>query len=408
MARAEIVTKLALDEFAQIIGLNPLAFNGLSSTFFRNNVCGDIFFNWDWQHSDRIGRETIAQAIQAAEMEMEAEAGFYLMPTWVTEERVDYPRPGIPNVFGIDGLNARGMLKSVEAKHAFIISGGIREKTLIGRGASAIVRTDVDGDGYAETCTVTEAVTFTDINEVRIYFTGYAGADNYEIRPAKVAISGGFATITFKAWQVPLLLSLERLDVAPLDGDDVASYETAVDVYRVRNDPSTQLQFMWENTGSCDDCCGSCTACQFGTQAGCFHLRDPRMGILVPAPASWNADNQEFDGAVYAACRDPDQVRLWYYSGWKDETVTRPLVEMSAYWKFAVAVFAVSKFERAVCGCSNVNQFVEKWRRDAAFESMSEGGFKVTAEMMSNKLGTSMGALYAYKQIHRNGIRVIK
>jgi hypothetical protein len=39
---------------------------------------------------------------------------------------------------------------------------------------------------------------------------------------------------------------------------------------------------------------------------------------------------------------------------------------------------------------------------------MNEGGFKVTAELMSNKLGTSMGALYAYKQIHRNGIRVIK
>ena len=81
---------------------------------------------------------------------------------------------------------------------------------------------------------------------------------------------------------------------------------------------------------------------------------------------------------------------------------------MSNYWKFAVAVFAVSKFERAVCGCSNINQFVEKWRRDAAYESMNEGGFKVTAELMGNKLGTSMGAIYAYRQIHRNGIRIIK
>ena len=81
---------------------------------------------------------------------------------------------------------------------------------------------------------------------------------------------------------------------------------------------------------------------------------------------------------------------------------------MSNRWKFAVAVFAVSKFERAVCGCSNVNQFVEKWRRDAAFSSLQEGGFSVTAELMSNKLGTSMGALYAYKAIHQNGVRVLK
>ena len=406
MARASIPTKLALDEFAMIIGLNPMFFNGFSSTLFPNNVCGDIFFNYDYQHSDRIGRETIAQAINQAEMEMEAECGFYLMPTWTEGERLEYPRPGIPGVFGLDGRNVRGLFKSVEANKGFIISGGIREKTLLER-ASAIARTDADGDGYAETATVTTAVTFTDTNEVRIYYTGESGDDAYEIRPAKVSISGGFATITFKSWQVPILDLLEKLDADVLNAATNTNYETTVDVYRVRNDPSTQLQFMWENSADLN-CCGSCTACEFGTQAGCFHLRDQRMGVVVPAPGTWNAANSNFDSAEFSVCRDPDQVRLWYYSGWQDGTVKRPYVEMSNYWKFAVAVFAVSKFERAVCGCSNVNQFVEKWRRDAAFESMNEGGFKVTAELMANKLGTSLGAIYAYKQIHRNGVRIIK
>jgi len=405
MARSDTVTKLALDEFAQIIGLNPMAFNGFSSSLFPNNVCGDIFFQYDWQHSDRIGRETIAQAINQAEMEMEAEAGFMLMPTWTTEERLGYPRPGIPGVFGLDGRNTRGLPKSVEAKKGLIISGGIQEKTLLGN-ASAIVRSDVDGDGYAETATVTTAVTFTDTNEVRIYYASEDGDDAYEIRPAKVTISGGFATIVFKSWQVPVLGKLEQLDAPVLDAAVAANYETTVDVYRVRNDPSTQLQFMWESSDL--NCCGTCVACQFGTQAGCFHLRDPRRGVLVPTPGSWNATDLAFDSAEFSVCRDPDQIRLWYYSGWKDGTVKRPYVEMSNYWKFAVAVFAISKFERAVCGCSNVNQFVEKWRRDAAFHSMTEGGFQVTAEMMSNKLGTSLGAIYAYRQIHRNGVRIIK
>jgi len=406
MARASIVTKLALDEFAQIIGINPMHMNGFYSSLFPNNTCGEIFFQYDYQHSARIGRETIAQAINQAEMDMEAEAGFYLMPTWEVGERLEYPRPGMPGVFGLDGRNTRGMFKSAEAKHGLIISGGIREKTLLGR-ASAIVRTDGDGDGYAETATVTTAVTFTDINEVRIYYTGADGDDAYEIRPATVTISGGFATIVFKSWQVPILDLLERLDASPIDAGVGTNYETTVDVYRVRNDPSTQLQFMWENMDNLN-CCGSCTACQFGTQAGCFHLRDPRLGIVVPAPGSWNANDQAFDSAEWAVCRDPDQIRLWYYSGWSDGTVKRPYVEMSNYWKFAVAVLAVSKFERDVCGCSNVNQFVSKWRRDAAFESMNEGGWKVTAEMMANKLGTSLGAIYAYRQIHRNGVRIIK
>jgi hypothetical protein len=406
MARSNIRTKLSLDDWATVLGISPLAFNGFSSSLFPNNVCGDIFFQYDYQNSDRIGRETIAQAINQAEMEMEEEAGFYLMPSWTTEERLDYPRPDIPGVFGIDGLNTRGMYKSVEAKHGLVISGGIVEKTLI-QNAAAVVRTDADGDSYAETATVTVAVTFTNIDEVRIYYNAMDGDDAYEIRPATVTISGGFATIKFKSWQIPVLASLEMLDAEPLDAAVAGNYETTVDVYRVRNDPSTQVQFMWEYNDDLN-CGGSGTPGEFATQAGCFLLRDPRLGIAVLTPGSWDATNSHFDSAEWSVDRDPDQVRLWYYSGWKDGTVKRPYVEMSNYWKFAVAVFAVSKFERAVCGCSNVNQFVEKWRRDAAFASMQEGGFRVTEEIMSNRLGTSLGAIYAYRQIHRNGIRIIK
>lgn len=406
MARSSIYTKLDLDTWATLIGINPMHFNGFYSTLFSNNVCGDVFFQYDYQHSDRIGRETIAQAIQQAEMEMEEEAGFYLMPSWTVAERLDYPHPGTPGVFGMDGYNPRGLNKSVEARHGHIISGGIVEKTLL-QNAAPIVRTDVDGDTYSETCTVTTAVTFTDTNEVRIYYAAYDGDDAYEIRPATVTISGGVATIKFKAWQVPVIAKLEALDAEPLNADTAANYETTVDVYRVRNDPSTQLQFMWESSNDVN-CCGTCVACQFSTQAGCFHLRNQRLGIVVPTPGTWDATDQEFDFTEWSVCRDPDQVRLWYYSGWQDGTVKRPYVEMSNYWKFAVAVFAASKFDRPVCGCSNVSQFIDRWRRDAAYEKIDEGGFKVTAELMGNKLGTTLGAIYAYRQIHRNGVRIIK
>lgn len=405
MARASVVTKLALDDFANILGLNPLNFNGFSApSYFKNTECGDVFFNFDWQHADRIGRETIAIAIHQAEEEMERELGYCLMPSWIAEERVDYPRPGVPGVFGLDGYNTRGMYKSVEAKHGHIISGGIREKTLL-QNAAAVVRSDVDGDGYSETCTVTVAVTFTDIDQVRIYYAAYDGDDAYEIRPATVTISGGFATIKFKSWQIPKLELLDELNADPLDADTNTNYETTVDVYRVRNDPSTQVQFMWEYVGDCES---DATAGEWATQAGCFHLRDPRLGLVVPYPASWDSTDQEFDAGTFAVGRDPDQIRLWYVGGWKDTTVKRPYVEMSNIWKFAVAVFAVTKFERAVCGCSNVNQFVEKWRRDAAYASETAGGFNVTPELMSNRFGTALGAIYAYRQIHRSGVRVIK
>lgn len=408
MARADILTWLPLDRFAQIIGLNPFHFNQLSSaTYFKNNTCGEVWFQYSWQHSDRVGREDIAMAIQAAEQEISAEVGFNLIPDWTTEERLGYTQPAIPGVYNLYGMNPRGMLKSVEAKRGWLISGGIKTKTLISAGA-AIVRSDVDGDGYSETCTVTAAVTITDINQVRIYYPGHSGEDIWEIRPIKVAISGGNATITFKSWQVVKATLQEYLNANAIDGDAAASYETTVDVYRVYNDPSTQVQFLWENDLYSGTCCGSCVACQLGTQAGCFHLRDARLGMLVPAPASWNSTDQAFDTAEWSACREPDQVRLWYYSGYMDRNLARPYVEMAPYWEYAVAFFAAAKLDRPVCGCSNVSEFIAKWRRDAAFTSQEEGGFTVTPEMLGNKLGTTAGALYAYRQIHRNGMRIIK
>lgn len=406
MARADTYTWLPLDDFSAIIGINPLAWNGLSSNLFNNNVCGELFFQFDWQHSDRIGRDTIARAIREAELEMAAEAGFNLMPDWTTEERLTYPQPAMPGVYNMYGTNPRGMLNSVELRKGYVISGGVRAKSAIQVGA-AVVRSDQDTDGYSETCTVTVPTTVTDEDEIHAFYPGKDGSDTWEIRPINVTLSGGNAIITFKAWQITAANQMDRLDAEPLDASLAASYETAVDVYRVYNDPSTQLQFMWENDGYWNSC-GTCEACQFSTQAGCFHLREHRIGLVVPAPASWDSRAEEFTTQEWTACRAPDQIRFWYYSGWQGQGLARPRATLDPYWKNAIAYYAASKFDRSVCGCSNVQQFIDKWRRDAAFSSQEEGGWTMTPEQAGNKLGTTLGALYAYKQIHRNGVRVIK
>lgn len=400
MAKSEYKTWLSLDEFSQILGFDPLGFNGLSSSTYRkNNTCGEVTFQYDYQHSDRIGRDTMAIAIQQAEQEMALEAGFDLMPDWTADERLEYPRPSFPESYGF-GYNPRWQQKSIEARKGHMLYGGFRAKTLIANNA-AIVRSDADGDGFAETAIVTVPITTTDTNEVHAYYSAYDGADEWEIRPIKVAISGGFAVITFKIWQVVIHTSFDALDPEPLDAEDPLNYEVSIDVYRVYTDTSTQVQFLWENDPSCSNCCGSCAACELGTQTGCFHIRDERLGIIVPTPGTYDARTGGWTWAEYSACREPDQAVLWYYSGYRNPRELRSYAELSPYWKFAVAVFAVSKFERSVCGCSNINQFVEKWRRDAAFASQEEGGFTVTAELAANRLGTSLGALYAYRRIQK-------
>lgn len=399
---AEQQTWLSQDEWAQIIGLNPLHFNGLASTMFGNNVCGEGFFEHSWQHSDKVGREDIRMAIKQAESQISAEVGYNLMADWTSGERLAYPQPMFAEAVGYGGYNARGLLKSIEAPRGFLISGGVRAKALVAAGV-AVLRSDYDSDGFKETVTVTANVTFTNTNWIHVYYPGKSADDCYEVRPIKVNISGGVATIEFKIWQIVAANQKDRLDADVLDAADPASYETTVDIYQVYNDPSEQVQFLWENGGGC----GSCAACQFGTQTGCMHFRDARLGFLAPSPGTWNSGDNQFDGAEWSACREPDQVRLWYYSGFVDPKNPRPYVELSPYWKYAVAYYAASLLDRPVCGCSNVNQFIEKWRVDLLYAD-ENNGYTVTPEFAANRLGTTTGALYAYRRIHQNGVRINK
>jgi len=409
MAVSETKTWLSLDEWAKVIGINPLHFNGLSSTNFNNTVCGDVWFQYAWQNSDRIGREEVAQAIHEAEAVISKEVGYNLIPDWTIEERLDYRRPIVTGVFNLSGTNPRGLLKSVELRKGHVISGGVRAKTAIELG-SAVVRTDQNGDGYSELCTVTVITTVTDANEIHAYYVGKSGADRWEIRPIDVSISVGVATITFNSWQIVVNTALDTLDAVAIDGDAVGSYETTIDVYRVYNDPATQVQFMWENAPGLT-CCSTCAACTLGTQAGCFHLRNPRLGIAVPAPASWDSTNEEFNISEWTACREPDQVRFWYYSGYQDKSIDRYNVVMSNYWKYAVSFYAASLLDRSVCGCSNVNQFIERWRFDMMTSTYGNGvgvSINLTTEQLANRLGTTRGALYAWKRINQEGVRIIK
>lgn len=400
-ACADCQTWLSLNEWAKIIGINPLHFNGLSSTLFNNNVCGDVVFQYSWQHSDRVGREDICMAIKQAEEDISREAGYNLMPDWTEAERLSYPQPAVPYGWA-GGYNPRGQMKSIELNKGFVIAGGVKTKSLIQAGA-AIARTDQDTDQFQETCTVTVATSVTDINEIRAYYPAKSGDDCFEIRPISVAISNNVATIVFKIWQIVAANQRDRLDVEPLDAADPASFESTVDIYRVYNDPSTQVQFLWENGGGC----GSCVACQLGTQAGCFHMRDHRLGMVVPSPGSWNAGDNAFDGAEWSACVEPDQARFWYYSGYQDQSIPRPQAEMSPYWKYAVAYYAASMLDRPVCGCSNVNQFIEKWREDIA-KSDKQRSFTLSPDTLGNKFGTTAGAIYAWKRVHKTGVRVSK
>lgn len=411
MARAKTRTWLPIDRWFEIIGIHPFHANQLiSATYMPSLTCGSVWFQYSWQDASRISREDIAMAISMAEIRIANEVGYNLLPDWIplgngSPERLRFDRPGLPELFSRSGTTVRGQLRSIQLRKGWVIGGGKRVKT--GIETAIITRSDEDGDGYSETCTVTVGTSVTDPDEIKLYYPGESGADEWEIRPITVSISASVATIKFKVWQVVDPDLQEALDAASIDAETALNFLTTVDVYRVYNDPQTQVQMLFEEDGGLCACNSSnCIACQLDTQGGCLYKRDERLGIVSVVPATWSSSDSAFSLNDWTACRAPDQARIYYYSGWQDPQADRPKSDMDPFWEKAVAYYAASLLEKDGCDCSNAMEFIYHMRSDVSRVEPGKGSWVTTIAQLSNRLGTTKGALYAINNIAQPGIRL--
>lgn len=410
----ESPTKLSLSRFAAIMGISPIHFWGVQFTDADGNPttqrvgCDNSYPQYEWQDAGAASREEIARCIARAEADIEEYLGYRLLPDWEFEEWRPFPRPHRPELINIGFRDIRGFPLSVKSRWGNVITGGVRAKTLMAA-ASAIVWSDVDGDGYKETGTVTVATALTDASEIQVFYPGHTGEDRWRIRPITVTFGGGNATIRFRREMCVLESILESIDVNPIvaNGGVDADFLGTVDVYRVYNDPSTQVTFMWEPQVTCG--CGntSCLNCRYTVQPGCFHLReDPRLGLIVPWPGTWNAATATFSTDSWADSRTPDMVRLFYYAGLRDQRQTYPTVDLDPDWARTVAFYAAALLDRPPCGCNS--EMFDRWRADLAFSSGAEelASYQLSPRDLDNPFGTRRGAVYAWRRVNRPGVGV--
>lgn len=402
-------SKLTLDRWAQIIGYSPLHFWGVDGGEWhhRGMACGKPIFQYDWQDADRIGRDEIGRAIAEAEADLERLLRYRLMPSWEEDEWVSTQRPYRSELFNLNNADVRGFATAIQPQWGYMVSGGIRSVETLDSGATVTY----DNDGHLPTtyknrATVTLLLTeeIPDC-EVAVFYPDHAGDERWRIRPVEVFHTAGLTyTVRFRRELAVLEDHLESYDLETLrgvDGGDDANFLSEVAVCRVYNDPQQQATFLWESNGSPCGCSGAgCSVCGYGTQTGCFLLRgDPRLSLVVAHPATWDSDALAFNTAALAVGRQPDIVRLWYYAGWQDKSADCPVTELDDDWARTVAYLAASKLDREICACSQKS--IGHWRTDLAFSSgvteMSSHG--ITQSDLDNPLGTTRGAVMAWKRI---------
>jgi hypothetical protein len=431
MARASVPTLLSLDRYAKILGVNPAHFNGaaansLSPAVFPINVgCKDVWYQHAWQKFDALSREDLAEAIYDAEKDIERELGYSPGPKWVTNEVHQYPRPFYREAFG-NGLNVRGQQKSIRARQGSkFIQAGQRGTTLIGTATTAggtLVYSDPDGDGFSELATITLTTTVTDTQEIAVFTASKSAAKEWQIRPLKsVSISGGSVVITLDSWLLidPDLWEFYPTGVTETSGNLInisttGNFVTSIDVYRIFTDFTQQsAKFYWERDPVanklifCSSCGGTgCETCTLRTQDGCLHVRDVERGTVVPVPASYDSTDARWEGANWLECREPDQVKIWYYAGDLDERylASETNEPLSDYWAHTIAWLATARTKRPFCACGG-SHAMQSWLRQDFARSGTDETFVIDADQLANPFGTTRGAIMAWQRVSKLNLK---
>lgn len=416
---------LSLPYFATIMGVNPVLFQGATAESvgvfpLTNNRNNDLWPRYSWQDADRISHEDLARAIYNAEQDIMKIVKYPLCPTWIAQDVQMYSRHHRPDVWQIGGLDVRGAMKAVTLEWGKVISPGQRNTTLIGTATTtggSLAYTDEDGDGFAETATIELATTLTNACELKVYMPGKNGVQEWEIRPPQSkTISGGIFTAVFRSW---LFVNPDLQSTFPttagftaIDIGTTTNYVSSVDVYREFNDPElTSATLFWEPdppwlNGLCGICgTTGCTACQLTTQAGCFHIRNARLGTVVPVPATFDSASDSWQRNAFSVCRDPDMVRLNYYAGdlSNENLAGRTCEQLSNWWATTIAWLATARLERPMCSGTNVLSLSQKFQKDLALSG--DSSVQVTESDLNNPFGTRFGEVMAWKRISREATK---
>jgi hypothetical protein len=419
MARASTWTLLSLDRYFQIIGMNPSHANSAATgttMSVARNACQDVWTQWPWQNVGRVSREDLAEAIADAERDIAEALGWWPAPIWTTEEVQPYPRHYRPEVLGTDGVNNRGLYQPVRAKWGHVIAPGVR--TVDGCQNVRIAYSDADGDGLNETATVTATdATWTDVREIKVYFENHNDEQVWEVRPArtKTLTAAGVFTATFWSWQLidPDLWEAlpQELEPEAIDWSDATNLEADADICREYNDTTeVSATFYWE-PNPCNlpvpcSCGGTgCAACQLTTQDGCLHVRDAKGGLVVPQPGAYDSDEEAWASDCFTVCRDPDYVKLWYYSGLiSDEYLRSTSMDPLGNWlAMSIAQIATARLQKPLCSCSNVTALADEWRQDLSITG--PGGAMLSEAALDNPFGTRRGEVVAWKRISKLALR---
>lgn len=370
-------TAVSLNQFFQIMGFQPALFAGMSSrdTVADGNLRPQLF-RYAWQFNDRFGHEDIARAIFWAEENLEAQLGFKLRPTFITNDV--YWRKDYGDFFWSNGSGERVTLP---LRYGYIQSGGTELVT------SLTASTAVTYSGNTWSAAVTGVSETLDLSTVAVYFvsgdrlTGDARSESYRLRPVKLSLSGTTLTIRGSRWTMVKPSIMEDMDVvdSPLNADDSTHFVAQIEVVTIT--PQTNTAYVTLNWNA-----------QVGEDAdsdtGIFTQSNHREVIPYAATyenSAWTLQDSD---------TSPDKITLNYQAGYPTDVngnVDRRLAQAVAW----LACGYLPEFLGS--NVSHEKQF-DYWREYIEVKEGTPIGVPFSREdIFDNPFGTWRGAVTAWQ-----------
>lgn len=385
MARADLVTLLPLDTWAAIMQISPWEFNQIGTGFPRTatNQCNSVWFQYSWQ-KDFASRSEVAEAISAAESAIAEQLNYWPAPKQFIDE-VATINSGSPLKGAWSGFNADGWWKRANLKWGHFTGGGLLNRTAINTNV-LVNLSDPDGDGIEEVFTMSVATSVTDAKEIGVYFKALARGnadlnESWRLRPVKVSISAGTATITGHPSLLvdPMLTTVTNPDVLNVTNP---IYVDHLEVHRVWLDSTHTDSYpyqgaaIWDVPDGCVD-----EGCTESIMPICLGAQGESVFASYGSPVAWPYGYQA------------NRVKANYWAGFPLDSygqMDRQHAQMVAY--LATALLTSEK-----CGCERSNKILHEWR---AKPNEGDAGRQFTQkEIDTNPFVQRNGALWAWKRL---------
>lgn len=419
-----------LDTFRKIIGYNPWHFWQLSDPTYVpvNSNCNDVVYEYNWQNVQAVGRDAVREALERAEEKLGDYLGYDIAPKY-HDDLVPWRKYYDKRLSRVWNGDPRGQFISVQLPRGQVQAIGVESLTLIGN--ANVARTDADGDGLAESFSVTIATTETDPLKIAAYFTSTDRLDSepvgdrWRVQPVSVTISGGNAVIRGKSWLVVRPILYEGVDVSDtgnnIDPTVAANFATQLAVYVRTTNPNgetvstSQAVLEWETEPAHGWWC--CCGCQssssltggytdpasYAQAVARAGIRDAELGVVIPDAAVRNATTGVWSSLSWNTCREPDRARVRYLAG----VALDANGQMNARWAKIVARLAAAELAERLCACDIANKELYRWQFDLARSAgANDESYQMSESDLDNPFGTARGHVQAWREV-RNLRRVL-